>query len=134
MTAQTSNQGRVYRDGKVIRLPVNAGAKLYTGQVVDVDADGNAINATKGASKRYAGVADGPADNSSGADGAAHVDVRRQGVFQFPYEGAAPKYGATVYLEDNNTVTVTATGATALGKALGDQGAADNNVWVELSL
>lgn len=102
-----------------IVLPVKAATTIFQGSIVAIDADGYAIPGKKAASLKAAGRAEETVENA-GKDGEAVVRVRR-GVFVFDNSStAANKVGpgdvlGPCYIEDDQTVTKTATGASVAG-------------------
>lgn len=101
-----------------IVLPVKAATTIFQGSIVAIDADGYAIPGKKAASLKAAGRAEETVENA-GKDGEAVVRVRR-GVFVFDNSTAANKVGpgdvlGPCYIEDDQTVTKTATGASVAG-------------------
>ena len=127
MTAMTANASRPYRAGDTVRPPVAAGARIFAGALVEVDADGNIQPATQGTGKRYLGVALEPGDNRNGAAGAIAIAVRR-GTLQFQTSGTAV-LGRVAYAVDDQTVTDVPTGATALGRIVDVD---EEGAWVDL--
>ncbi len=112
-------------DGKTLVLPVKGGAKIYEGALVAVDANGFAVPAAKATGLTAAGRAEEFADNSQGADGAIRIRVRR-GVFKWDNAQAGPVTAKDVlkscYMNDDESVTITATGSSVAGKILGIDG------------
>ena len=102
-----------------IVLPVKAKTTIYQGSIVAIGADGYAIPGKKAASLKAAGRAEETVENT-GSDGDAVVRVSR-GVFVFDNSStAANKVGIAdvlgpCYIEDDHTVTKTATGASVAG-------------------
>ena len=102
-----------------IVLPVKAKTTIYQGSIVAIGADGYAITGKKAASLKAAGRAEVTVENT-GSDGDAVVRVSR-GVFVFDNSStAANKVGIAdvlgpCYIEDDHTVTKTATGASVAG-------------------
>ena len=102
-----------------IALPVKAATTIFQGSIVAIDADGYAIPGKKAAALKAAGRAEETVENT-GKDGEAVVRVKR-GVFVFDNSGtAANKVGPAdilgpCYIEDDQTVTKTATGASVAG-------------------
>ena len=102
-----------------IVLPVKAKTTIYQGSIVAIGADGYAIPGKKAASLKAAGRAEETVENT-GSDGDAVVRVSR-GVFVFDNSAtAANKVGIAdvlgpCYIEDDHTVTKTATGASVAG-------------------
>ena len=102
-----------------IVLPVKAKTTIYQGSIVAIGADGYAIPGKKAASLKAAGRAEETVENT-GSDGDAVVRVSR-GVFVFDNSStAANKVGIAdvlgpCYIEDDQTVTKVATGASVAG-------------------
>ncbi len=102
-----------------IVLPVKAATTIFQGSIVAIDADGYAIPGKKAAALKAAGRAEETVENT-GKDGEAVVRVKR-GVFVFDNASAAAnKVGPAdilgpCYIEDDQTVTQTATGASVAG-------------------
>ena len=136
MTALTLNTatGRDWRDSNLIRIGVEAGAEVFAGAIVALSASGHAQAATKGANKKYFGVAESGADNSDGTDGDQEIDVRRGVAVAIEATGTRPLPGATCYLEDDNTVSTAAAGASELGLCIGQVAGSTTQVWVELKV
>jgi hypothetical protein len=106
-----------------LSVPVKASTKIFQGALVVVDSTGYALTASAAASLRAIGVAEATADNSSGADAAIQVRVRR-GAFWFGNKAGdlvtqAMVFGGTApAIEDNQTVRATATSSSTFGKLL----------------
>lgn len=102
-----------------IALPVKGSTTIFQGSIVALDANGFAIPGKKAAGLKAAGRAEETIENS-GADGEAVVRVKR-GVFIFENTAtAANKLAAAdvlgpCYIEDDQTVTKSATGASVAG-------------------
>ena len=100
-------------------IPVKGATTIYQGSLVALDADGYAIPGKKAEGLTAAGRAEETVDNS-GADGAATVKVSR-GVFVFDNTAttankvAAKNVLGSCYIEDDQTVTALATGASKAG-------------------
>ncbi|MEF2965662.1 hypothetical protein V3851_07455 [Paenibacillus sp. M1] len=111
--------------GRLIVLPVKGGVKIFDGALVALDADGFAIPGEKAPDLTAAGRAEEFVDNAAGADGAATVRVAR-GVFTFNNSttGAIAQKDVlkNCYIEDDETVSVTATDSSVAGKVLGFEG------------
>lgn len=129
MSALSADVSRPVREGAVIAgVPLQAGAKVRQGSLLEIDAAGRVAPAVKGAGKTYFGVALGPADNTGGAAGALKVDVLRRATVHFSKTGAAVR-GKKAYAADDDTVTDAPAGASACGRIVD---ADDDGVWVEL--
>lgn len=70
----------------LLRIPVAAGEKIQTAELVAVNADGYAVHPSVTAGLTAAGMARSDADNTAGADGGCYVDVQR-GAFIFHNAG-----------------------------------------------
>lgn len=102
-----------------IVLPVKGATTIFQGSIVAIDADGFAVPGKKAAGLKAVGRAEETIENS-GKDGEAVIRVKR-GVFVFDNTAtAANKLTAAdvlgpCYIEDDQTVTKLATGASVAG-------------------
>lgn len=109
----------IAQGAKYLSLPVKGSTTIYQGSMVALDSSGYAIPGKKATGLTAAGRAEETVTNS-GADGAVSIRVAR-GVFVFNNTGAAAnKIGSNhllglCYMEDDQTVTSLATGASAAG-------------------
>lgn len=109
----------IANNGKTLVLPVKGSTTIYQGSLVALDADGYAVPGKKAAGLTAAGRAEETVENK-GADGALVIRVTR-GVFVFANTGtAANKVTAAhvlkpCYIQDDQTVTALATGASVAG-------------------
>lgn len=105
--------------GKTLSLPVKGATTIYQGSLVALDANGYAVPGKKAEGLTAAGRAEETVENK-GADGELAVRVTR-GVFVFANTGtAANKVTAAhvlkpCYIQDDQTVTTLATGASVAG-------------------
>lgn len=103
--------------GKYLALPVKRATTIYQGAIVAVDANGYAIPGTKAADLKAAGRAEETVENKGG-DGDAVIRVSR-GTFVFENSTSGKIAAADVlglcYMEDDQTVTKTGTGASVAG-------------------
>lgn len=103
--------------GKYLALPVKGATTIYQGAIVAVDANGYAIPGKKAASLKAAGRAEETVENKGG-DGDAVIRVSR-GTFVFENSTSGKITAADVlslcYMEDDQTVTKTGTGASVAG-------------------
>lgn len=99
-------------------LPVVAADIIYEGAAVGENGAGYFRPLEAG--DAFAGFALEQADNSSGAAGDRKVRLRQRGVIVLPITGAAAvtDEGSTVYASDDDTLTLTASTNTAIGKVL----------------
>lgn len=117
MAALTNVRDTSELGGKYIALPVKGATTIYQGAIVAVDANGYAIPGKKAADLKAAGRAEETVENK-GRDGDAVIRVSR-GTFVFE-NSTSGKITATdvlglCYMEDDQTVTKTGTGASVAG-------------------
>lgn len=109
----------IANDGKTLALPVKGKTTIYQGALVALDANGYAVPGKKAEGLTAAGRAEETVENN-GADGELLIRVTR-GVFVFNNTATqANKITAAhvlkpCYIEDDQTVTSLATGASAAG-------------------
>lgn len=117
MAALTNVRDTSELGGKYIALPVKGATTIYQGAIVAVDANGYAIPGKKAASLKAAGRAEETVENKGGA-GDAVIRVSR-GTFVFENSTSGKITAADVlslcYMEDDQTVTKTGTGASVAG-------------------
>ena len=117
MAALTNVRDTSELGGKHIALPVKGATTIYQGAIVAVDANGYAIPGKKAASLKAAGRAEETVENKGG-DGDAVIRVSR-GTFVFENSTSGKITAADVlslcYMEDDQTVTKTGTGASVAG-------------------
>ena len=119
MAALTNVRDTSELGGKYIALPVKGATTIYQGAIVAVDANGYAIPGKKAADLKAAGRAEETVENK-GEDGDAVIRVSR-GTFVFENSTSGKITAAEVlgpcYIEDDQTVTKTATSASVVGYA-----------------
>ena len=109
----------VMNGGKQLVLPVKAKTTIYQGALVALDADGYAVPGKKAEGLTAAGRAEETVENTGG-DGEAVIRILR-GVFIYANTStAANKVTAAhvlkpCYIQDDQTVTALATGASVAG-------------------
>ena len=109
MSALTRDRATSYREGIEVEFPVAAATKIYAGCMAGVNANGYVAPAADISGYRFAGVALEQADNSSGANGAKLVRLRRSGVFEFDAAALTQaKVGDAMYAVDDQTFADTA--------------------------
>ena len=105
--------------GKQLVLPVKGKTTIYQGALVALDADGYAIPGKKAAGLTAAGRAEETLENTGG-DGELVIRVAR-GVFIYANASAAANKVTAAhvlkpcYIQDDQTVTALATGASVAG-------------------
>ena len=91
---------------------------------VDIVYEGSAVGGTSGymrpfvVSDEFEGFCQAQSDNSGGSTGDINVNIRSQGVVKLTVVGASAvtNINDLVYATDDATFTLTASGATAIGK------------------
>lgn len=111
MTALSQDRNTKRRDGKQMAPPVAAGARIFAGSIVAINAGGLAVPGATSTTLKVAGVAEHQADNRNGAAGAIRVTVRK-GPHVFANSAstdaiALSDIGADCYLVDDQTVAKT---------------------------
>lgn len=125
-TAQKADPRTITR-----HLKVAASTIIYQGSLVALDASGFAIPAAGSTGLQVAGRAEETVDNSTGSAGDLSVDVT-QGVHKWGNKGGdlvtQALVGRDCYMEDDQTVRLTATASSSAGKV--EEIDADGGVWV----
>lgn len=105
MTALNKNRYSTQRAGVQHEDPVAAGAHIYNGAIVVIDADGNAAPGTEATGLKSRGAATREVDNTGGnaGDKSAETEV---GVFLMENDGSVDRthIGSTAYIVDDQTV------------------------------
>lgn len=118
MATLTANEPRAYETAPVKRndLPVVASDIIYEGAAVGDN--GSGIARPLVAADPFVGFASRKADNSAGAASDINVKVYSNGYIQLTVTGvaSADDVNEAVYATDDNTFTLTASGASAIGK------------------
>ncbi len=117
MAALTKNRNTQRRAQGSHVDPVAAGAVIYSGALVVLNATHYAQPATAAAGLRVRGVADHAVNNVAGADGAGSVTTKN-GAHLFANAGDIDRshIGATAYIADDQTVKADGTGTSAVGR------------------
>lgn len=108
MTALAKDRTKTKTRSTTRRIPLKmaAGAKIYGGSIVCLNATGFAVAGANTAGLRVMGRAAKQVDNTGGADGAKSIDVDR-GIFKFELGSQAPvqaTVGLPVFVQDDQTV------------------------------
>ncbi|MGZ8238286.1 MAG: hypothetical protein ACXWTY_10505 [Methylobacter sp.] len=121
------------RDGVEVVHPVAATKKIYVGALAVLNATGYAEPGSTATTLTAIGRAEEQVDNSSGADGALTITVRR-GAFRFSNHADAvtrTEIGKSCYIVDDQTVAKTdGTGTRSVAGKVIDLDSA--GVWVEV--
>ena len=134
MAALTKDRRTPSRAGDLITVPAAAAAKLFAGSLAARKAAGYAAPASTAANLVALGRVEELADNSSGADGAINVTIRR-GVFRWANSSGGDEItgadiGNDCYIVDDQTVAKTHN-SNARSKAGRIVGVETGGVWVE---
>ena len=105
MAALTEKRFIKRRTSQLFQHPAAAGAEIFEGALVALNAAGNATPGATATGLTAAGVARAYCDNSEGGDGAALVDVER-GTYSFINAGGVNRthIGSAAYIVDDQTV------------------------------
>lgn len=115
--ALSADTPRAYELGDMNDLPVKASTKIYEGAAVGLSS-GYARGLVAG--DDFQGFATKQADNSSGADAAINVRVKKKGAIELAVTGVTgvTDVGSTVYASEDGTFTLTSSGNSAIGKII----------------
>ncbi|WP_160286835.1 hypothetical protein [Pseudomonas knackmussii] len=117
---------------EVLVVPVAAAKKIFAGALVMASATGYATPGATATGQTYLGRAEEYVDNSSGADGDATVEIRRNKAFKWANDGSITQAHLmqTAYIVDDETVAATDGTSTrsAAGRIVGIDA---DGVWVE---
>lgn len=110
MAALTADRNTLRAEGQIEGHPVKAGARIFAGALVCLDAAGWAVPGATAATLVTLGRAEAAVNNADGANGAAQVNVRR-GTFRWANAGAEPvtraDIGKPAFVVDDQTVART---------------------------
>ena len=122
------------RSGAVFNYPLAAETVIWQGTLVALDSSGNCVPASNTVGLKVVGRAEETVDNSAGLAGALTINVKR-GVFLYANSASAAvdanDKGAPVYVEDDMTVTETASNSIVAGVCLD---VTSEGVWIDTSL
>lgn len=116
------NTSEIAQEGKFLYLPVKGKTIIYQGSLVALDADGLAVPGKKVEGLTAAGRAEETVENT-GADGDLFIRTAR-GVFVFGNTATEANQVTrahvlkTCYIEDDQTVTALAAGASVAGTVI----------------
>ncbi|OXI36763.1 hypothetical protein [Burkholderia aenigmatica] len=134
MSKTTQDRNTPYHDGETIGVPVKANTVILAGVIVCASAGGLAVEGATAVDLTYLGRAEQYVDNSTGADGAKTVLVRRLKAFKWENLGTdavtQAQLGKPCFVVDNQTVAATDGGATR-SKAGIVVGVDADGVWVQ---
>ncbi|KIP19338.1 hypothetical protein KY49_3298 [Burkholderia sp. MSHR3999] len=111
MPAATADRNTEMREGRIVSVLVAGGSLIHAGVLVAVNANGLAVEGKTEADLTYIGRAEQYVDNTTGADGAVSVQVRRGVTFKWANAAddavTQASYGKPCFIEDNQTVAKT---------------------------
>lgn len=134
MTSINKERGISRWSADVVTVPLAAGSKVYYGTLVAVNAEGFGVPGMAAPGLTYVGAAEATVDNSSGADGALSVKVRRAWPYAMKWmnDGSITQahFMKTSYILDNCTVSATdgEGGRSSAGLVVGIE---SDGVWVQ---
>lgn len=132
MTATIKDRNTWARYAELINVPVLAAAKINAGSLVVATALGFAAPGSTATTLSYLGRAEEAVDNTSGANGAKAVNVRRKLAFKWVNDGSITQANLmkNAYIVDDQTVAATDGGTTRsiAGRIVGVD---TDGVWVE---
>ena len=135
MSALTAERYQTRRDGDFFDDPVAAGAKIWAGALVALDAAGDAQPGETATGLIARGIAQATVDNTAGLAGDLTVRTRR-GLFRLANSGGADEItkaenGDVAYMVDDQTVAKTSAGGTrSIAGVIEDVDTAGVWVWV----
>ena len=117
LAANTPRAYDIMGDERDNDLPVINADIIYEGAAVGIS---SGLARPLVAADAFQGFALQKADNAAGAASAINVRVRERGAIQLAVAGASAvtDRSSTVYATDDNTFTLTASGASSIGKVL----------------
>lgn len=133
--ALSANTPRNYSvKGVLNALPVQASSTIYAGSAVTIDTGGEVGPLATG-EVGFVGFATQKADNSSGSAGDINCEVLTDGEIELTITGLDDNndIGDEVYATDDNTFTLTASGALAIGRVSQIVSLSDNKARVKFT-
>jgi len=129
--ALTNDRNTMRRDGRDFHQPVAAGALIFSGAIVVLNAAGFAEPASAAEGLKFPALATERADNREGQDGDVLVRTERI-VVSLDADSSITRaaIGATVYLLDDHTVTAESDGLSPAGLLVD---ILDGQAWVDLA-
>lgn len=136
MVALSKDRPTPYRNGEDYSDPVGAGAKLYAGSLVALNAAGWAVAAATATTLKARGVAQTLVDNTGGANGAKAVPTRA-GLYKFVNLAADPitraDIGNDAFIVDDQTVART-NGTSTRSTAGKVRDVESDGVWIAIGI
>lgn len=130
MTALARDRNTPLQDAGIVAVPMAAGVKIFAGSLVVANATGFAAPGLTDAAVTYIGRAEESADNTTGADGAQVVPVRRKVAFKWASDGTVTQAHLMkpAYIVDDQTVSADESGRSLAGVIVSID---SDGVWVE---
>ena len=130
----TQDRNIPQRDAELLVIAMAAGATIFGGSMVALDASGNAVPGSTATTLTYVGRAEEAKDNAAGAAGDQTITVRRKTAFKWKNQAGDLVTEASLlkpcYIVDDETVA--ATDGTGTRSVAGTVIAIDSDgVWVE---
>ena len=115
-------------------LPVQASSTIYAGSAVSIDTGGE-VGPLNTSDAGFYGFGINKVDNSSGSAGDVDARVAVKGVVKLTITGLDDNndIGDVVYATDDNTFTLTASGAIGIGRVAEIVSLSDNTAMVRFS-
>ena len=133
--ALSADRNTPMKDGELISVPVAASKKIFAGALVAANATGFATPGATATTLTYLGRAEEYVDNSTGADAAKTVMVRRGKAFKFKNSAGdavtQASLGKVCYIVDDETVSATNAGGNTQSAAGTVVGIDTDGVWVQ---
>lgn len=112
MSALSAGRRTLRRNGDRVSHPLAAGAAVFGGGLVCLDASGWLVPGTAAPGLTCVGVAAETVGNPGGAAGAVHAEVDRHGAWRFDSDATDPvgrtRIGKLAYMVDDHTLAATA--------------------------
>ena len=103
-------------DGKLIAYPISAGARIWKGALVAINALGYLVAASDAQNNKFVGVAYESADATGQGSGKLIARVKKTGTYVVAKPGAAPAdMGVAVYATADDTVANTSVNSVLVG-------------------
>ena len=118
--------------GMQAAYPVKAGAKIFAGGSVCVDANGYAVPGSDTAGLKFVGVSRQYVDNTYGQNGDLVIEVWIRDIFNFEANGLTDAdVGKPVFIVDDQTVALSSTNGVGIG-IITEMGLG-SKVWVDIA-
>ena len=130
----TADRNTSMKDGEEIVVPMTAGAVAFAGGIAVVAADGYAAPGSTALALIFLGRFEEAKDNTTGADGAVSVRIRRKKAFKWKNSATdaitQADFGKVCFIVDDETVART-DGTTTRSECGVIVGVDSDGIWVE---